>query len=518
MNSRIFDELAIRQLATGLLFFVIFLAISAIWRIVLRTLQKKGGFAEGNFWKTLALPGYLMGFCGTFFACCHYLELSVASPRVYMLAKILFNASLLLVIGEILFFAGFRYYTRSRPGEEFPSIFRQLLKSIVYLILFLSFLSNSYNVDITPLLTTSAVFTMVLGLALQDVLGNLFSGLSVHISPPFRIGDWIQIDSFFGKVVESSWRATTLRLANGAMVVLPNNQIARNDIVNYSDSAGSMFQEFCLGLPYGVSPERIRHILSGACRQVEEIYSRPSPIVILGKFDEYSINYKIRFWMSNEENPDRVLNQLASRIWYRLKREGVAIPFPIQDLYIHQEQDNHQKVIEHRLALISRIDFLAVLSINDRQFIAERLEESWYETGEEIVVEGAFDSDFFIIDRGRVSVFISKLGSKPVAELIEGDFFGEMSLLTGERRSATVIAKTETRLLKLSRDSMGRLLSENSKLAEILSSALAERTSKNEALIENQRTSVEKKGGRGDFQRNASKAAILQKIRSFFKL
>ncbi|MFZ5950726.1 MAG: mechanosensitive ion channel family protein, partial [Candidatus Rifleibacteriota bacterium] len=275
MSGFILDEVTIRHLLTGFLFLGLFGMISAIWRGILRAVQKKGAFTEGNLWKAIALPGYILSFSVTFFACSHYLHLEIEKPQIYQLARILLNASLILVIGEVLFFAGLRYYARSKPGEEFPSIFRQLLKAIVYVILFLSFLSNSYNIDITPLLTTSAVFTMVLGLALQDVLGNLFSGLSVHISPPFRIGDWIKIGSFNGKVVESNWRATTLRLYNGAQLVIPNNQIARGEIINYSDNSGTMFNELEVGLPYGVSPERIRRILSSSCRQVEEIFSRP---------------------------------------------------------------------------------------------------------------------------------------------------------------------------------------------------------------------------------------------------
>jgi len=519
MGSFIFDEVTVRHLFTGLLFLIIFAVISALWGAIINMVKRRGAYSEGNFWKVVTLPGYLLAFSATFFACCHYLDFSTANRQIYTISVILLNASMLLLAGEILFFAGFRYYSRSKPGEEFPSIFRQILKAIVYLIVFLSFLSNSYNVDITPLLTTSAVFTMVLGLALQDVLGNLFSGLSVHISPPFRIGDWIRINGFDGKVVESNWRATTMKLYNGASVILPNNQIARHEIVNFSDDSGTMFFVLNFGLPYDVSPERVRRILAGACRQVEEIYTRPAPVILIDKFDEYSIGYKLRFYMPNEVNPDRIANQLSSRIWYRLKREGISIPFPIQDLYIHQEQDDRQKIVEHRLSLLAGIDFLACLDNEQRMFIAERLEECWYETGEEIVVEGAFDTDFFIIDRGRVGVLLAKAGPKPVAELQAGDFFGEMSLLTGEKRSATVVAKTETRLLKLGRDSMGRLLTENLKVAETLSSVLANRSSKNAELIESQQTGrLHKANQRVGNEGSASKAAILIKIKNFFKL
>lgn len=510
-------EQLLPQILTAAVFILVFLALSAAWRSILRSKQQRGGNSEQSLWYAMSLPGYMLAATVPFYAYCYYRKFSLVSPDVLVTARVLVNVSLVLLAGEIIFAAGLRYYANNKPGQEFPSIFRQLIKGLVYLILLLSFLSNTYKIDITPLLTTSAVFTMVLGLALQDVLGNFFAGLSVHISPPFRIGDWVQVNNFFGKIIESNWRATTLRLANTTVVSIPNNQISKNEIQNFSDGSGSLCREFTIGLSYEVSPDRIRRLLLAAANQVEEIYSRPAPIVTLKEFADSAINYKVRFWMSNEEAPDRVIGQLASRIWYRLKREGLAVPFPIRDVYVHHEKDDHQKTIEHRLALIAGIDFMSSLENQLKTFIAERLEECWYETGEEIVIEGAFDTDFFIIDRGRVSVMISSAGSKPVAELHEGDFFGEMSLLTGEKRSASVVAKAETRLLKLNRDAMARLLSENEQLAEKLSRAIADRTSKNAQLLSSQ-DEVRLSKGKGGQDENAARAAILRRICSFFKL
>ncbi len=510
------DEI-LPQIITAATFIVIFAAASAVWRAILRSIGRQ---SEGNnigFWSTAAAPGYLLIASVTFFAFCHYSGLGLLRPDIDQLARMLVTAALVLMICELLFFMGLRYYSGYTEGEEFPSIFRQLLKGLVYLILFLSFVSNTYKVDITPLLTTSAVFTMVLGLALQDVLGNLFAGLSVHISPPFRIGDWISINNIFGKVTESNWRATTIRQSNSAIVVIPNNQISKHEIINYSDAQGRIFREFTIGLSYEVSPERIRRLLASAARQVEEIFTDPAPIIVLKDFDAYTVKYKIRFWIANEGFPDRVTGKLASRIWYRLKREGLSIPFPISDVFIHQEKDDREKQIEHRLSLISGIDFMAGLDMQLKTFIAERLQECWYESGEEIVTEGAFDTDFYIIDRGRVSVFISNAGKKPVAELAEGDFFGEMSLLTGEKRSASIVAKVETRLLKLNRDSMARLLSANVQVAEKLSTALAERSSKNNTLLAALDQS-KKNVSRSGLEENAARAAILRRICSFFKL
>ncbi len=494
----------------------IWVVMIMLWRALVGSMARKSGSNEGTFWGAISLPGYLLVAALPFYVYCRFRDFDFFRPEVFALAQLLLNASLGLLAGEILFFGALRSYSRRKAGQEFPGIFRQLIKGIVYLILILSFLSNTYKIDITPLLTTSAVFTMVLGLALQDVLGNLFAGLSVHISPPFKIGDWIKINGFFGRVEESNWRATTLRQSNTGLVVIPNNQISKNEIVNFSAADGSMFHDLTLGLPYEVSPERLRRVLLAAARQVEEIYQRPVPVVSLIEFADSSINYKITFRLSNDSSPGLAASRLASRIWYRLKREGISIPFPIRDVYLHHEKDDHDKTIEHRLNLLGGIDFLAALDGKLRRFVAERLEECWYETGEHIVTEGAFDTDFYIIDRGHVQVFVATAGQKAVAELGEGDFFGEMSLLTGEKRSASVVAKHETRLLKLNRDTMGRLLSEDAQLAEILSKTLAERSSRNTQLVADHHET--KAAAQKPAEESVARAALLRRIRGFFKL
>lgn len=168
------------------IFFVLLLVLIIGWRGFLRVMARRSGANEGTFWNAISMPGYLMAASLPFYIYCRLRDFDFFRPEVFALAQLLLNASLVLLIGEILFFGALRSYSQRKSGQEFPSIFRQLLKSLVYLILILSFLSNTYKIDITPLLTTSAVFTMVLGLALQDVLGNLFAGLSVHISPPVQ--------------------------------------------------------------------------------------------------------------------------------------------------------------------------------------------------------------------------------------------------------------------------------------------------------------------------------------------
>ncbi|HNV72269.1 MAG TPA: mechanosensitive ion channel, partial [Candidatus Ozemobacteraceae bacterium] len=205
-----------------------------------------------------------------------------ASRASWLVAADLFLSFFACIgVGEILFGLGIDYYLRVSRGTEVPTIFKQLLKAIIYLIVGLSFLSTTYRIDITPLLTTSAIFSMVIGLALQDVLSNFFAGLSVHISPPFKIGDWVKVGGFFGRVTESNWRATTLQLSSGESVTLPNNDISKKDILNCSARLGCIMQEFNVGLGYDTSPETARRCLYAALEQAPRILKTPEPKVYM---------------------------------------------------------------------------------------------------------------------------------------------------------------------------------------------------------------------------------------------
>ncbi|MFZ2957832.1 MAG: mechanosensitive ion channel family protein [Candidatus Ozemobacteraceae bacterium] len=426
---------------------------------------------------------------------------------------------IVLIIGETLFAFGIDYYLRERRNTEVPMIFSQLLKAIVYVIAGLSFLSTTYKIDITPLLTTSAVFTMVIGLALQDVLGNLFSGISVHISPPFKIGDWIRVGGYFGKVMESNWRATTLRTHAEEIIVLPNNDIAKKDIVNLSSTMGMLYLNFPIGLSYATSPDQAQNILRQSCFQVEKILKDPSPSIYLESFGDSSVNYRVWYWIAEPDKMSIIKDQLASRIWYRLKREGQTIPFPTREVFIHPEKDEKALITEHRLNLVTNIDFLADIDRPHRAFLAENLRELWFQGGETIFEKGAQETDFYIIDSGKIAVFIDERSLNPVAFLKSGEFFGEMSMLTGEPRSATIKAEEETRVLQMNRGIIEHVLKDNPNLAEVLSHAIAHRR-----LANVRREQDDQPIQNGTMEERARKeesevsSQILERIKRFFRL
>jgi small-conductance mechanosensitive channel len=494
-----------------------------LWRLLVRRVEDSSADGQGGpvkIAKSVKNPGYAVL---TLVGLHLFLALSPAfrAKAAWILGTRLLTAfGVVILLGESVFAFFVDYYLSERRGTGVPTIFKQLLKGIIYLIVGLSFLSTTYKIDITPLLTTSAVFTMVIGLALQDVLGNLFAGISVHISPPFKLGDWITLETFFGKVIESNWRATTLETPSKETIIIPNNDISKKDVINHSFLDGILRREFSLGLSYETSPENARKHLLAACSQVPGILSRPQPEVFMEQFQDFSISYRIRYWIDDQAPQFNIQDKLASRIWYRLKREGLVIPFPIRDVYLHPEKDTSDQVVTRRFGLISEIDFLKNLDRKHLIFISQNLKEAWYESGESIVRKEETGTDFFIIDQGRVSVFLDENRNARVAELKERDFFGEMSLLTGEPRSAYIDAEVETKVLVLKKDVISHVLTENPETASALSEALAARHAANLAR---------KEKARRDDPRSAQSLAelsgaeqsgsvLLDRIRRFFRL
>ncbi|HNV70216.1 MAG TPA: cyclic nucleotide-binding domain-containing protein, partial [Candidatus Ozemobacteraceae bacterium] len=201
-----------------------------------------------------------------------------------------------------------------------------------------------------------------------------------------------------------------------------------------------------------------------------------------------------------------------------LKREGVSIPFPIREVFTHPEKVEQAQMMEHRLELISQIDFLRDLERPLRALLATCLVEFWFEKSEVIVQKGSTGTDFYLVDKGSVDIFIDFPGGEPVARLAGGQFFGEMSLLTGEPRSATVVAAEETRVLVLSKETMGKVLRDHDELAKILGEALAQRQMANQSIQmpRGNESGIESAEQRYAADLARSRSHFMTRIRKFF--
>ncbi|MBA3295966.1 MAG: mechanosensitive ion channel family protein, partial [Acidobacteria bacterium] len=175
------------------------------------------------------------------------------------------------------------------------------------------------------LLTTSAVSAVVLGLALQDTLGNAFAGLAIQSEKPFNIGHWVKVGEFEGRVAEVTWRATKLRTKSGNFVVLPNNIVSKEAITNYSEPALPTRLQIEVGVTYDAPPNVVKRAALESIQNCPLVLTAPAPDVLLTSFDASSITYRVRFWIEDYERDEAARDQVRTSIYYAFKRKAIEI-------------------------------------------------------------------------------------------------------------------------------------------------------------------------------------------------
>ena len=338
---------------------------------------------------------------------------------------------------------------QDRVPERFPIILQDAMV-IALVIASAMFLS-------TELVTTSAVSAVVLGFALQDTLGNAFAGLAIQSERPFNVGHWIRVGEHEGRVAEVTWRATKLRTKSGNFVVLPNNFVAKEAVVNYSEPAAPTRLFVEVGATYLVPPNAVKAAMMEAIRNCPLVLAAPAPDVVLLSFDASAITYRARFWIDDYEADERARDQVRTAIFYAFQRHQIEIPWPISVEYKGElPEPDHEARGREISAALANTDLLAPLSTDIRAEIARSCRAAAYAPGEAIVRQGDPGQSMFIVAAGEVRVVLEP-GRDEVARIKPGGYFGEMSLLTGEPRSATVLALGDVSVIELNADLFRRL-------------------------------------------------------------
>jgi len=321
------------------------------------------------------------------------------------------------------------------------------------------------------LLTTSAVGAVVVGFALQDTLGNAFAGLAIQSERPFRVGHWIKVGEFEGRVAEVTWRATKLRTKSGNFVIVPNNIIAKEAIVNYSEPAVPTRLEIEVGVSYSCPPPAVKAAMLEAMRQAPRVLQSPPPDVLLVDFADSSMTYRARFWIQDYEFDSQARDQVRVAIYYAFARRGVEITYPIQ---IEVQKDyvppDPAAARRDRELAVEGIDLFAGLTPEQRASIAAGSATRIYGDGEAIVRQGEPGDSLYVVCSGRVAVVLEP-DRREVAVLERGNYFGEMSLLTGEPRSATVVARGEAVVLEVQAEIFREIVIESPQAIEGLALA-----------------------------------------------
>ena len=375
---------------------------------------------------------------------------------------------LLLVFGVINVFVVLLInpWSVDRIPDQFPNIVQDAI--IIALFALAATLLLQERV-----LATTAVGAVILGFALQETLSNLFAGLAIQIEKPFRVAHWVTIGGQNGLVSEITWRATKIRTKAGNFVIVPNSVVARETITNYSEPTLETRVEVEVGAGYETPPNEVKAAIRDAIRDESLITQGREPEVLLVDFGASAIVYRVRVWTTDFAADERIRDRLRSQIYYAFRRLGINIPYPIQ-VEIEQQPVTATGAEDRSARTLDAVEIFSSLSDAQRAALAEASRLVLYAAGEIIVREGDVASSMFVMSSGEAIVTLGDADGE-VARLQRSGYFGEMSLLTGEPRSATVTAATDCELLEIRADAFRRVVLPDPALVERISSAVSVR-------------------------------------------
>ena len=401
-------------------------------------------------------------------------------PNQLVGQKIAVAAFVLFLFGVIRLVLEFVDSITRRGKVHFSTISKDLLMLTLWFVVVMVVLYTDFGVQPLSILTTTTVFAAVLGFALQETLGNVFSGLSLSMGRPFEPGDWIRSGTHVGQVKGIAWRATTIVTRANERLEIPNSVIAKEALYNYA--TGHVRDEITVGISYGVPPNHVREVVLTLLHDVPQVLREPAPEVQAENYADFAIQYRIKYWIADYGAQERVRDRVASSLWYALRRHSIEIPFPTRTVHVRDAgRDEDEKAdagFERELmGDLRQVDWLRGLSDEELRLLVPTVSVRQFGAGEMLIRVGEQGDSMFIVRSGTAEYFgytadgqIRHLGS-----YARGDFTGEMALMTGEPRTASVRAITDLEVIEMDREGFTRLFKEHPEAAASIVDIVAAR-------------------------------------------
>ena len=373
----------------------------------------------------------------------------------------------------------FETILRNSTQTEISSLVKTVLSIIIYIVaFFIIFQSQFPEIQLAPLFTGSAILGIVVGLALQDTLGNLFAGIAMQADAPFQVGDVISISNRGTGIVEGvSWRGVRIRTFQNKLLVISNAVLGRETIEVASQNNLNARLVYFSSL-YINSPAKTAQVIRDAIRQVENVSQKIRPIVRIRDLGTDGIDWEIKYWPENYSRFNDTDALIRQRIWYAFQREGLSFPFPTRTIHLEKAQKtvSQEEFLDDAREHLTKVPIFAPLGEEEIQKLAEASTRRVFAPGEAIVRKGQEGGSMYVITRGAVSVQLpGPNGPNTINNLTSNDFFGEMSLLTGEPRTANVVAEEETEVLQIRKSAIKPIFEANPELLHTVSEIVEER-------------------------------------------
>jgi small-conductance mechanosensitive channel/CRP-like cAMP-binding protein len=473
-----------------------------------RLLKRRSGVQLGTL--------YLL-FCGS---------LALFVPVVFLLSDSGLRASLIrplaastLLLGTFFVLALLRRYfwelwfERNQRAKA-PKFLSQLIGLVIFFTAVLFVIGNIYHKDITGFVFGSTVVVGIIGFAMQDLLGNIIAGIALELGKPFKTGDWLIAEGHRAEVIEVNWRSTRLRTNDDVYLDIPNKTIVGTSITNLTFPTRQHAIHIDIGFDYALAPNLVKDVLTLAVAEVTGVLRTPPTKVLLKNFADSSVIYEIKFWIEDESHLSDILDRVRTNIWYSAHRRGLRMPFPIRTLHLERPTAKHQESVDTARLSMRKQPFLQLLDDNQASKLLMQARLLRYGRGERVIEQGKPGESMFIILSGEADVHVDCNGSDSlVATLRHGDYVGEMSLLTGEPRSATVIARTDCEMWEIDKNTFAEVLQNNQALVQRFGELLAKRRMETEGVLSTRADGSHLKNKEKEYTEG-----FLKKLYSFFEL
>ena len=403
-----------------------------------------------------------------------------------------------------------------RYGTRVPKLLVDILRLILVVIGAAFVIRGVWDQDLGGVFTAIGVSSIVLGLALQNTLDNVMAGIAVMIERPFEVGDWIKVGDRIGEVFEMNWRSVRIRTRDLDLVVVPNSVIGKETLINMSRPTRLHGERHIIGFSYDDAPNKAKRVLHQTALTTRGVLANPPPAIRTTNYAAYSIEYEVRFFIDDFDRQKDINDEFMTKVWYAAKRNGLTIPFPIQTSFeYHSAFPTPPDPSQRNRDALGRVPVFVPLSPEELESLGAHARRLEFGRGERVVHQGEPGDSMYLIEDGTavVSLRDEHGAEREVARLGRGEFFGEMAVLTGDPRTASVSAADDLRLLMVHKDALGEMLVRRPELAQEMAEITAARRDGLRAIAELKAAPPEQ---RARIQRGAGELA--KRMKRFFGL
>jgi len=381
-----------------------------------------------------------------------------------------------------------------------PRLLIHFFSLLVYLFTILIIVNQIFDKSFAGIWATSGVLALVLGFALRNMILDLFTGLAVNIEKPYQIGDWIEINTtnpkpdIAGQVIDINWRATRLRTEEEKIVIIPNSLLNEHIIFNYSSPDNKIRFETAIPIDYSVPIEQAKTILFSGARKVlteEGFFTEPEPNIIVFETNEFGIIYLVRYWI----NPWRGIYPAMARglvnnsILDYMYLSGLRPSYPKGEVYYSRQQPKTVdfESSDFKMNIIKNVSLFNSLTDEERSELSGKIVQKSFNEGKTVIKIDEEGDSMFVLSEGLLDIRIGQdgLSLKKVGDIYPGNFFGEMSLLTGEKRSATITAAKDSLVYEIKKEHVKEIFRKKPEILKDITRLVAERRTQNINALEN---------------------------------